>query len=685
MLGSRFWLKKSLKLKTMTKQKFSNTLKVLAAVTGFVLFFTMYEPIIYAQFIRQTGDAGAGYGYGYGYGYSYGWDTPETYYRTEDDQEDFDTWGYGYGYGYMIAADTYDADEDNYTVTPAQMVYLGDAGLIEPESGSSLTTTDIVTRGEVVVYVSGAGTITIPSSATLTAASSSDFTTLTATGTVNTSALPTGLTSVGAVTFGLPAVAVTSDSSLTVDLVVSSSYNGQTLNVYRKATGGSSWLVATTCAVASATCSFTTTNSGSFSAVTGSPESLNFEVTVVGEEAIATVPVVTTVAASGSVSGATIKLPAGVTLTTTDITWDGSLDVAATTIVPDALSDSFDSAVVVSVSGPTEAVSLSDEMIVTIPYDMFTSLSSPVVMIVDGAGTTYTASVCTGAQYTGSTTSATDLVDSTKYSVSAGGQCYNYYNDNVYVATRHLSSFAAGPGASSTSPSGGSLLRGRSGGKKMVAVKTEGEKTTTEEEVVATKTKVLGFSDLATLTETDWRYVAIESALNSGLFSGEVVNGKTVFNMTAKMNRAQAAQVIARYYGCLLTPPEVSPFTDVGKDEWYAGAVSCLKVNNIVGGKTATKFDPTASVTRAEFFKMLVEAYLAKNPAVKADWDKIMKDATYPFVDVSSKDWYEPYVRLAYKNGLLNGYEQSGKKYMKGGQNIIRVEGASMVSKFLGL
>lgn len=392
---------------------------------------------------------------------------------------------------------------------------------------------------------------------------------------------------------------------------------------------------------------------------------------------LATVSVAMELSASG-LSGVTIDLPEGLTLNGED-GWDGSLAVTGTSTYSSLsstarglLSDNEDVVSVTVETGLDSNVVLSDEVIISLPL----SQTSPTVVITNGAGTTITASACTGAEYTGLTTSTSQLTDPDNYSVSSGSACYVVGTGaavgRIYIATRHFSVFAAGTAESTTNTTGGS------GG----STKKDEEETTT-----LTPTTVADFADVTSLPTTDWRYGVVEKVASTGLFQGEVgTDGKRNFNMDGGMNRGMAATVVARYVGCdTATAPTLAPFTDVPVTEWYAPSVACLKEKGIVSGKTATTFDPGANVTRAEFLKMMIEGYLSNNVALASSWRTLMASAPNAFEDVSSGDWFAGYVDFASQKGLLNGYTENGKVYAKGNKTIIRIEAAAIVSNFLGV
>lgn len=96
------------------------------------------------------------------------------------------------------------------------------------------------------------------------------------------------------------------------------------------------------------------------------------------------------------------------------------------------------------------------------------------------------------------------------------------------------------------------------------------------------------------------------------------------------------------------TPSPDSPiFKDVPAAHWAFTYIRNLVAKQIVTGKTATTFDPNASVTRAEFANLLVKALNLKAKGKST------------FKDVSDKSWFAGAVIAAYENGLINGTSKS--------------------------
>ncbi|WP_082034005.1 bifunctional 2',3'-cyclic-nucleotide 2'-phosphodiesterase/3'-nucleotidase [Cohnella kolymensis] len=84
-------------------------------------------------------------------------------------------------------------------------------------------------------------------------------------------------------------------------------------------------------------------------------------------------------------------------------------------------------------------------------------------------------------------------------------------------------------------------------------------------------------------------------------------------------------------------------FADVPATHWAYAAISELVAKQIVAGKTDTKFDPAANITRAEFAKLLVNALQLTST----------KDSG--FKDVPANAWYAEAVAAAAEHGLVNG------------------------------
>ena len=95
-------------------------------------------------------------------------------------------------------------------------------------------------------------------------------------------------------------------------------------------------------------------------------------------------------------------------------------------------------------------------------------------------------------------------------------------------------------------------------------------------------------------------------------------------------------------------------------------AIEALAERSIIDGKDGGRFDPNATMTRAEFCAIVVRA-LGLTPK-----------ATDDFSDVAASKWYAPYVGTAYTYGIVNGV--GGGKFAPNG-TMTRQEAAAIVAR----
>ena len=182
-------------------------------------------------------------------------------------------------------------------------------------------------------------------------------------------------------------------------------------------------------------------------------------------------------------------------------------------------------------------------------------------------------------------------------------------------------------------------------GEATLTVAVEGN-----DSVKATKTvKVTGttaFKDVQ--NPKAWYYNAIYNLANKkNAKKDAIVQGiaKDEFGVSAPITRAQFVTFLYR----LANEPAVTTatnFTDVDSSAYYAKAVAWAVQKGITDGKTATSFDPTAPVSRAEAVTFL---YRYKG---QPDYNS---DVTTAFSDVSSSAYYYDAVQWAASIGVTNG------------------------------
>lgn len=174
------------------------------------------------------------------------------------------------------------------------------------------------------------------------------------------------------------------------------------------------------------------------------------------------------------------------------------------------------------------------------------------------------------------------------------------------------------------------------------------------------------FTDVKT---TDWWYEAVKYVYENKLMAG---TSDTTFEPTAKLNRAQAVQILYNLEG----QPAVTgtaDFTDVS-GHWALNAITWGAKNGVVAGVGNGKFDPNANVTREQFAQMMY------NYAKFKGYDLTAQGDLDNFTDVSKvSDWAETALAWANGEGLING-NTDGTLAPNG--TAIRGQAASIMAKF---
>ena len=90
----------------------------------------------------------------------------------------------------------------------------------------------------------------------------------------------------------------------------------------------------------------------------------------------------------------------------------------------------------------------------------------------------------------------------------------------------------------------------------------------------------------------------------------------------------------------------VSPFSDVKPKNWFFGSVAYVanEARALMGGVSATKFDPNGAMTRGQLVTVLWRNEGSKTPGTSA-----------VFTDVKKGSYYEKAISWAAENGIVNG------------------------------
>lgn len=154
------------------------------------------------------------------------------------------------------------------------------------------------------------------------------------------------------------------------------------------------------------------------------------------------------------------------------------------------------------------------------------------------------------------------------------------------------------------------------------------------------------FTDVPT---SHWAKASIDELSNLGYISG-YTNG--TFGINDKVTRGQVASVLVRWMkdeGKLKDKDNLkNPFTDVPSSAWYSHDVLLAVDAELMNGKGNSKFDPNATMTRAEMATVLVNALGTS------------KKADYTFYDVAPTHWASENIKNAYSNGLVSGTGNDG-------------------------
>ena len=142
-------------------------------------------------------------------------------------------------------------------------------------------------------------------------------------------------------------------------------------------------------------------------------------------------------------------------------------------------------------------------------------------------------------------------------------------------------------------------------------------------------------------TAGHWAEESIARWSDAGVVQGS--NGQ--FNPEGMMTRAEAAQVFANLLK-LTGKADLSAYTDVAADAWYADAFAACVAQGIMNGVAADQMNPNGTVTREMFFVMFARALgIQEESSLKGD-----------FTDASEiSSWAKGYVYALINNGYVNG------------------------------
>lgn len=168
---------------------------------------------------------------------------------------------------------------------------------------------------------------------------------------------------------------------------------------------------------------------------------------------------------------------------------------------------------------------------------------------------------------------------------------------------------------------------------------------------------------------------AIEALATRGVINGK---GDGRFDPDASMTRAEFATIVVRGLG--LIPEAKDQFTDVKRTNWAATFVGTAYTYGIVKGTSDTTFNPNGTITRQEAATMVARA--AKLCGMDTDMTTMeVRDVLAQFGDYTqSQDWARMSLGFCYSEGILDQSDRNINPEIA----ILRCEIAEMLFRMLG-
>lgn len=201
-------------------------------------------------------------------------------------------------------------------------------------------------------------------------------------------------------------------------------------------------------------------------------------------------------------------------------------------------------------------------------------------------------------------------------------------------------------------------------GKSSMYRMTDGKTAATSTQSTGTDKTVSGLKDknadvkAMPVTKEGRTFTDIKGHKNQkaieALASRSIINGKTdtAFEPDATMTRAEFATIVVQALG--LTPKADNVFKDVSDKAWYAGYVGTAYKYKIVSGISATDFNPNGSITRQEAASMVARAAALCGMNTNMDAATI-QNTLAQFTDyVDAASWANSALAFCYSNDVLD-------------------------------
>lgn len=167
---------------------------------------------------------------------------------------------------------------------------------------------------------------------------------------------------------------------------------------------------------------------------------------------------------------------------------------------------------------------------------------------------------------------------------------------------------------------------------------------------------------------------AIEALASRGIINGK---GENRFDPNATMTRAEFAAIIVRALG--LTPKATDTFTDVAADAWYAGYVGTAYSYGIITGVGGGRFNPGGTITRQEAAVMVARAAKLCGMDTELENHEILNTLAQ-FTDyVTIAQWAQESAAFCYGENILDQSDLN----VEPTRAILRCEIAEMLYRML--
>lgn len=173
------------------------------------------------------------------------------------------------------------------------------------------------------------------------------------------------------------------------------------------------------------------------------------------------------------------------------------------------------------------------------------------------------------------------------------------------------------------------------------------------------------------LSSVPWAVEAINALVSMGIINGR---SNTIFDPNATVTRAEFTKMVCATFGIAPSTTTTQTFTDVYTSDWYFGYVEAAAANGIVYGVSDTEFDPNAYITREQMAAMLYRAVNAVGRVLRQGTAVTFADA------YAVSDYANDAVSALSAAGVINGV---GDDMFDPQGNATRAQAACIIYQYL--